>query len=370
MDRIQVQKDDHDSFIDLAHIANTRVPFESPPSPLQFQPDPPRPDTPPQPLSPGPMSPSIGPMSHPPYMDDDSFHMPPAPTMASYRSPEEIRREKSMLLYEIETKNKDNKYSNASLTMDDSVEDLRNELEIITSRRSMESSVGFWKRALLLSSEALVMGNNYWDPFGVDMSEWSRQIYFDVTASGTYEEVLEELALKYKSSIRSPPEIRLLFLLLSSFGTAVVVKKQENGLYKQLGLRQQEVRQQQATQPAPPPQQFPTQSKAPVPPPLPSHLLEKLGKTAEQPAQVSTNLSPQQMREMVKSMEFESSRSSSPAPSELSVHSKSSTSSTQSASSSASETLHQTQITQPPTDSKPARGRGRGRGRAKNMVSL
>jgi hypothetical protein len=139
----------------------------------------------------------------------------------------------------------------------------------------------------------------------------------------------------------------LLFLLLSSFGTAVVVKKQEDGLYRQLGLRQQ---QRQQPQPPPPVQR----SAAPEPPTLPANLLEKLGKPTTE-INPSTQVSAEEMRELVKNMAMESdnSRASSPAPSMSSVSSASA----------------QTVETVPsvPRSVKSVRGRGRGR---KVMVSL
>jgi hypothetical protein len=333
MDRIAVQRDEHDSFVELAQFANARIPYE-----------PPKMDRVPS-FSPIPSpEPSVHPDEQPVF---DNYQ--PAPSLTSYKSPEDVRKEKSLLLYELEMKNKGNKYSSMTWSMDDSIEDIRNELELIKSRRDMENSVGFWKRALLLSSEALVMGNSYFDPFGVDMSDWSRAVYWDVNNSATYEQVLEEIALKYKSSIRSPPEIRLLFLLLSSFGTAVVVKKQEEGLYRQLGLRQQ---QQRSNTPPPQPSTTP-----PVPPSLPSHLLEKIGRPTEPPQQRST-VSAEEMRNIVKSMEVESSRASSPAPSE-----------TSSIVSSVSVVPETPKTLTPARSVASKRGRGRGRG-AKVMVAL
>jgi hypothetical protein len=330
MDRISIQRDEHDSFVDLAHFANSRVAYE--PQPIrQYSPQP------------SPEQSVIEEEEQPPL---DIYQQQSPPDITSYKSPEEIRKEKSLLLYEIELKNKDGKYSNLTWSMDDSLDDLRNELELIKSRRDMQNSLGFWKRALLLSSEALVMGNNYWNPFDVNMEDWSRQIYFDVNNSGTYDEVLEEISLKYKSSIKSPPEIRLLFLLLSSFGTAVVIKKQEDGLYRQLGLRQQQRQQ------APSPIQ---RSAAPEPPTLPPNLLEKLGKPPTE-ITTTTQISPEEMREMVKNMamDSESSRASSPAPSMSSVSSGAPAPTIESVPSVARSV-------------KSVRGRGRGR---KVMVSL
>jgi hypothetical protein len=325
IDRITIQRDEHDSFVELANIANTRLPYEPPKINTRFE------ETPHASPEPSPVPSIASPYERPPY--DEVVPMQPPPSMMSYKSPEEIRREKSLLLYEIESKNKDSKYSNLSFSMEDSLSDLQNELELIKSRREMENSLSFWKRALLLSSEAIVFANNHFDPFSCDMTDWSRQLYFDVNNSSTYEQVLEEIAMKYKSSIKSPPEVRLLFLLLSSFGTAVVVKKQEDGLYRQLGLRQQQARQ-NASQPQPPQPPQPSQSpsisslpdlvsKMPTPPALPAHLLDRISQSnpTPNPTPNTGTLSPQEMRDIVKSIEMES-RASSPAPSETStIHS-------------------------------------------------
>jgi hypothetical protein len=376
MDRITIQRDEQDSFVELANIANTRVPYEPPPKfNMQFE------ESPVPSPQPSPVPSIASPYEHPPY--DEVVPMQPPPSMASYKSPEEIRREKSLLLYEIESKNKDSKYSNLTFTMDDSLSDLQNELELIKSRREMENSLSFWKRALLLSSEAIVFANNHFDPFSCDMTDWSRQLYFDVNNSSTYEQVLEEIAMKYKSSIKSPPEVRLMFLLLSSFGTAVVVKKQEDGLYRQLGLRQQQTRQNSPPQPQTQPPQPQTASnwmpdlvsKMPKPPSLPSHLLDRINQnnpTPETP-KVGT-LSPQEMRDIVKSMEVES-RASSPAPSDTSTIRSAGTTATQE--SIVSETLRNTQSQiQSQIQSSAARSEPvftstkRGKGKAKVMVKF
>lgn len=159
----------------------------------------------------------------------------PAKPLPKPMTDEEIRREKAFLLFQYESKNKDFRYSKAHLTMNSSLDDIKNEIELINSKRAMESNMSFWRRGMVLCSEGLVYLNNTFDPFSVEMSDWSKQMAYEVMEEKSYDELLEELVLKYKSTgISAPVEIRLALAVGASFGFGVMAKKRENAILEKL----------------------------------------------------------------------------------------------------------------------------------------
>lgn len=150
-------------------------------------------------------------------------------------SEEEIRREKAFLLFQLENKNKDFRYSKAHLSMNNSLSEIKNELELINSKRAMESSMGFWRKGLVLMSEGMVYLNNTFDPFAVEMGDWSKQVAYEVLEDKSYDEMLEELVVKYRSSgVSAPVELRLALALGSSFGFGILAKKREMALLEKI----------------------------------------------------------------------------------------------------------------------------------------
>ncbi|KAJ3079189.1 hypothetical protein HK102_003964 [Quaeritorhiza haematococci] len=160
------------------------------------------------------------------HSEDDADHYNP-------RS-DQVRREKGFLLSQYQSKNKEFRYSAKRLTMDNSIDEIRNELGYINSKKEMENNLWFWKRAVVLSADGLVRLNNTYDPFDVDMSDWSKQIHYDVMETGNYNEVLEKLVQKYRSSFALPPEVKLLTMMGMSFGMALMSKRHEKELLRRL----------------------------------------------------------------------------------------------------------------------------------------
>jgi len=151
-------------------------------------------------------------------------------TRKSYEamSSDDIRREKSHFLQAYEAKNRDNMYSRKHLTMDNDLEEIRNELEFITRKRERDNSMEMWKRGLLLFVDGVVMVNNYAnDPFDVDLGDWSKEMHWDVHRAGKYDEVLEEMVEKWRGKMPMSAEWKLVFMMGSSLVYGVMQKKQE-----------------------------------------------------------------------------------------------------------------------------------------------
>ena len=152
-----------------------------------------------------------------------------------------IRRQKSQLLHQYSLKNKDRKYSSKVLTMDCDINEIKDELQFVDTQRDMEGSLSLWKTGLVIFSDGLVQINKKVDPFGVDMSEWSQRMWYDVMQKGSYDEVLLELVEKYKGSVPIGPELKLLVMMGMSFGGTLVTKKREQAQLEKL-RREQEKR--------------------------------------------------------------------------------------------------------------------------------
>jgi len=150
-----------------------------------------------------------------------------------------IRRKKSSLLHQYSLKNKDKRYSSKILTMDSDLREIQDELQFVDTRKSMEGSLSLWKTGLVILSDGLVRMNERFDPFGVDMGEWSQRMWYDVMQKGSYDEVLLELVDKYKGSVPIGPELRLLTMLGMSFGGTLLTKKQEQAQLEKLRKEQE-----------------------------------------------------------------------------------------------------------------------------------
>ncbi len=142
---------------------------------------------------------------------------------------DDIRKEKSYLLQQYLSKNRDQTYSPKRLSMDNSLEEIQNELQFIVSKREMENNMTTWKRGFMLFADSMVALNSSYDPFNfkVDLSDWARDMHYDIFRDGKYDEVLEELIMKWRGKVPMSPEMKLLFMAGSSLVFGVMAKKKE-----------------------------------------------------------------------------------------------------------------------------------------------
>jgi hypothetical protein len=134
-----------------------------------------------------------------------------------------MRRE---LLFKYNKINQNGKWSSLKLSMDDSHYDIRNEYERVCKEIQMHTSVKFYKDALLMGIRGVEMLNSNFDPLGIDLEGWSQSMSFSIDTQN-YEEVLTDLAEKYKSIGNVSPEIKLMGLIFMSGFTFTAAKKME-----------------------------------------------------------------------------------------------------------------------------------------------
>lgn len=125
-------------------------------------------------------------------------------------TPEEIKKKKRMLLYALykyKTKNSINlgcEFSEAN-----SLTELEDAVHLCNSDMKLNASVNVSKNAMIALASAIEWANNKWDPFDVYLDGWSDYLNEN---SSQYDEVLEELWLKYENRFTLEPEYRLMMM--------------------------------------------------------------------------------------------------------------------------------------------------------------
>lgn len=150
-----------------------------------------------------------------------------ASVKASVMTEDEIRRQKSSLLHQYESKNSNCRYSPKILTMTNSLDEIKNELEYINSKRDLDNNMTTWKDGMFLFLNSAVQLNNVYDPFDVDLSNWLRDTHYDLMKKGKYDEVLEQLIIKWRGKMPIPPELQLIGMLGMSLAGGVMAQKRE-----------------------------------------------------------------------------------------------------------------------------------------------
>lgn len=137
---------------------------------------------------------------------------------------DEVRREKSELLYKFSKMNSKGKWSSLKLDMNNSLDEIKNEVERVRNEIQTERSVGFLKRMLLLGVQGMEMLNTKFDPLGVDLEGWSEAMGYSLE-NQEYDEVMAELFEKYKGRGQMSPEVKLMFMIISSATMFTISKK-------------------------------------------------------------------------------------------------------------------------------------------------
>lgn len=145
-------------------------------------------------------------------------------TVKKENNDEYIRKEKSEFLYKFNKMNASGKWSSLRLDMNSSLDEIKNEYERVKNEIQNERSVAFLKRMMLLGVQGMEMLNNKFDPLGVDLDGWSEAMGYSME-NQEYDEVLSELYEKYKGRGQMSPEVKLIFMMISSATMFTVSKR-------------------------------------------------------------------------------------------------------------------------------------------------
>jgi len=135
-----------------------------------------------------------------------------------------IRKEKSEFLFKFNKLNVKGKWSSLRLDMNSSLDEIRNEYERVRNEIQTERSVAFFKRMLLLGVQGVEMMNTKFDPLGVDLDGWSEAMGYSME-NQEYDEVMADLCEKYKGRGQMSPEMKLIFMIISSATMFTISKK-------------------------------------------------------------------------------------------------------------------------------------------------
>ena len=90
------------------------------------------------------------------------------------------------------------------------IDELRNEVKRITYSIDVDKSVKFARRMLIACTTGLEFMNKKYNPFEIQLDGWSENVMENVD---DYDEVFEELYVKYRSKMHVAPEIKLIMML-------------------------------------------------------------------------------------------------------------------------------------------------------------
>ena len=99
---------------------------------------------------------------------------------------------------------------NKRLNMYSDIDELRSEIKRVRYSIDVEQSVKFSRRMLIACITGLEFLNKRYDPFDLKLEGWSESVMENVE---DYDETFEELYVKYKSSVKVPPEVKLIMMV-------------------------------------------------------------------------------------------------------------------------------------------------------------
>src|SRR5210317_86712 len=99
---------------------------------------------------------------------------------------------------------------NKRLNVYSNIDDLRTEVKRITYSIDVDKSVKFARRMLIACTTGLEFMNKKYNPFEIQLEGWSENVMENVD---DYDEVFEELYVKYRTKMHVAPEVKLIMML-------------------------------------------------------------------------------------------------------------------------------------------------------------
>ena len=140
-------------------------------------------------------------------------------------SPEELLREKFIVLRKLEALEKKGATLSKKYSMDSPLAEMKGEYEMVISEKESSNSCKFQGRMLMAAITGIEFLNNRFDPFDVKLDGWAEQVNENID---DYDEIFSELHDKYKSKATMAPELKLLFQL----GGSAVMVHMTNTMFK------------------------------------------------------------------------------------------------------------------------------------------
>jgi hypothetical protein len=142
-----------------------------------------------------------------PYMQGDYTMQEEERPSPGYKS---IDEEKADLVNKLGRLEKKGFAVNKRLNVYSNIDDLRTEVKRITYSIDVDKSIKFSRRMLIACCTGLEFLNKKYNPFEIQLDGWSENVMESVD---DYDEVFEELYVKYRSKVAVAPEIKLIMML-------------------------------------------------------------------------------------------------------------------------------------------------------------
>ena len=123
---------------------------------------------------------------------------------------EDILNKKRDILYQFDRLANKGVQVPRRFTMSDSLEEMQSELERMKLDREVDMSVRFQRKMLMACVTGIEMLNGKFDPLDVKLDGWSDTIHEGIN---DYDDVFEELHMKYRGRAKMAPELKLMFMV-------------------------------------------------------------------------------------------------------------------------------------------------------------
>lgn len=124
-----------------------------------------------------------------------------------------LEEEKSDIMFKLQRLQRQGVRGLRTFTPYSDIRDMRSELSRIKTELDLERSVKFQRKILMAIVSAMEWGNTKFNPFDLELDGWSEQMHQSVQTSTEYDGVFEELFMKYRGKVSTPPEVRLLLMV-------------------------------------------------------------------------------------------------------------------------------------------------------------
>ena len=141
----------------------------------------------------------------------------------------DIENQKKEVLYQLDRLEKKGVRLPRKYTMADSLEDMKMEFERVKINRDIDGSIRFQRRMLMACVTGIEFLNNKFDPVDVKLNGWSDSLNENLD---DYDDIFEEMFLKYRGKAKMAPELRLLFMV----GGSGVMFHLTNSMFKSSNL--------------------------------------------------------------------------------------------------------------------------------------
>ena len=130
-------------------------------------------------------------------------------------SPEDVLRQKKEILHQFKRLQQKGVYvgKGCEFTLDTSLEEMKYEYERIRTERETDSAVKMYRSFLTASINFCEFANKRYNPYKLNLDGWSSNVDESIS---DYDEVFEDLHTKYATSVRLPPEIKLIGMVVGS----------------------------------------------------------------------------------------------------------------------------------------------------------